>query len=101
MTVIVERTVSVTGNIRYQINGKYHREDGPAFIGVNGAEGWAINGRTHRIDGPAITWNDGTVEWYVNNKRCDTIAEYKEAANLSDEDILVLILKYGNLMLGS
>lgn len=101
MTVGSVREVNELGEIRYYVNGEYHREDGPAYIGIDGEEEWCLNNKTHRTDGPAITWSDGTVRWVVNNKKCNTRAEYKEAANLTDEDILALVLKYDKLMLGN
>lgn len=39
-------------NIHWYINGKAHREGGPAYIDANG-EGWIIHGQYHRSDGPA------------------------------------------------
>jgi hypothetical protein len=45
---------------------KYHREDGPAFIAVNGNRQWARNGKFHREDGPAIENIDGGHSWYLN-----------------------------------
>ena len=50
-------------------NGKYHRLDGPAYIGSNGIQSWYVNGRYHRIDGPTFTRLAGTQAWYVNGKR--------------------------------
>ena len=54
------------GNIQYErylINGKRHREDGPAFIKywLNGnveLEYYYTNGVLNRNDGPAIVWYD-------------------------------------------
>ena len=42
------------GTKEYWINGKLHREDGPAIIGPNGKEIWYKNGKFHRLDGPAM-----------------------------------------------
>jgi hypothetical protein len=64
------------GNQRWFNNaGQYHRTDGPAFIFViNGYVEWVINGYT-----------------YYDNK------EFQKAANLSDEDMTAIVLKYGNV----
>jgi|ERR1700691_2718672 len=48
------------------LNGKLHREDGPAIIHPDGALEYYLNGLRHREDGPAAIWRDGTVYWYVN-----------------------------------
>ena len=58
-----------TGNKYLFLNGKLHREDGPAIEYIDGAKSWYLNGNLHREDGPAIEWNDGSKRWYLNNKR--------------------------------
>jgi hypothetical protein len=35
------------------LNGKLHREDGPALIAPNGHEEWHFDGQRHRANGPA------------------------------------------------
>ena len=45
-----------------------HREDGPAFEGVNGYKYWFSNGKRHREDGPAIEDWWGNKSWYLNGK---------------------------------
>jgi hypothetical protein len=48
------------------LNGKRHREDGPAVIYPNGTQCWYMNGKLHREDGPAVIYPNGTQEWYTN-----------------------------------
>ena len=52
------------------MNGKLHREDGPAIEGANGDKYWYLNGndKYHREDGPAIEYADGSKSWYLNDK---------------------------------
>jgi hypothetical protein len=50
------------------LNGKYHREDGPAIEFPDGTKGWYLNGKYHREDGPAIEIPGGTKEWFLNGK---------------------------------
>ena len=51
------------------VNGKYHREDGPAVINENdGYKAWYINNNLHRIDGPARIYPSGNKEWWINGK---------------------------------
>ena len=59
----ITRIYYQSGAIRYEyhLNGKQHREDGPAYIGYyeNGAierEEYFLNGKQHREDGPAIIY---------------------------------------------
>lgn len=39
---------------RHYLNGKLHREDGPAVINSNGTKEWFVHGVRHRTDGPAV-----------------------------------------------
>jgi hypothetical protein len=50
-----------TGNI----NGKTHREDGPA-VEYNGDKHWYINDKLHRENGPAVEDVNGHKAWYLN-----------------------------------
>ena len=43
-----------SGTKIWYLNGKYHREDGPAILWNNGNKHWYLNGKLHRKDGPAI-----------------------------------------------
>jgi len=56
------------GSKYWFLNGKRHREDGPAFEWVNGTKSWYLNGELHREDGPAIEWANGDKEWYLNGE---------------------------------
>jgi len=51
------------GNKEWYLNGKLHREDGPASI-INGNKKWYLNGKLHREDGPAIEYANGDKSWY-------------------------------------
>jgi len=57
------------GDQRWYINGRLHRENEPAIIYANGTQSWYLNGKRHREDGPAIICTDGDKEWYINGKR--------------------------------
>lgn len=82
---------------RYFIDSTPHREDGPAVIYPNGTEYWYVHGQLHRTTGPAITLNSGATFWYLNNQRITSRALFQEQANLTDEDMIALILKYGDI----
>lgn len=51
---------------RWFLNGKLHREDGPAVEYANGSKYWYINDKLHRVDGPAIERFNGDKLWYIN-----------------------------------
>ncbi len=55
----------------WYLNGKLHREDGPAIERANGSKEWHLNGKRHREDGPAIEWSSGTKDWYLNGEKYD------------------------------
>ena len=50
------------------LNGKLHREDGPAVESAFGHKEWFLNGKLHREDGPAIEYSTGTKKWFLNDK---------------------------------
>src|ERR1700691_2726470 len=54
--------------LEYCLNGKCHREDGPAFIYPDGRMYYYLNGKCHREDGPAVIRKDGSKCWFINNK---------------------------------
>jgi len=57
------------GNKSWYLNGKRHREDGPAVEGTDGSKFWWLNGKKHREDGPAEEYADGDKFWWLNGKQ--------------------------------
>jgi hypothetical protein len=72
--------VDYNGTKRWYLNGRRHREDGPAVEYANGAKFWYLNGKLHREDGPAIEYTNGEKYWYLNDKRL-TEKEFNEIMN--------------------
>ena len=60
--------VHANGDRYWFINGKLHREDGPAVEYANGNKFWYLNGELHREDGPAVEHTDGSKFWYLNGE---------------------------------
>jgi hypothetical protein len=60
--------ISAAGTKRWFLNGKLHREDGPAIELANGYKAWYLNGKFHREDGPAIEYTNGDKAWWLNGK---------------------------------
>ena len=56
------------GTKRWYLNGKLHREDGPAIEWITGTKYWCLNGKYHREDGPAVEYESGSKFWYLNDK---------------------------------
>ena len=68
---MIEYTVRVydDGDEYWWLNGKLHREDGPAIEYANGDKSWYLNGKLHREDGPAIEYASGDKCWWLNGKK--------------------------------
>ena len=83
---MIEYTVKVyaDGTKYWYLNGKHHREDGPAVEYADGTKEWYLNGKHHREDGPAVEWADGTKFWYLNGKHL-TQEEHQSATNPAKE----------------
>ena len=64
-----EVKVYADGNTYWYLNGKKHREDGPAIEGASGTKSWYLNGKRHRADGPAVEGVEGYKHWYLNGER--------------------------------
>lgn len=63
--------------IRYYVNGKLHRTDGPAIEHLladrtlypySGRKYWYSEGKQHRLDGPAVEYPEGSKYWYVDGR---------------------------------
>jgi hypothetical protein len=67
--LIFERKPEPKKSKDYMVNGKLHREDGPAKVLPNGVKEWYLNGKLHREDGPAIEYKNDEEEWYMHGKR--------------------------------
>jgi len=69
MKEIVYKVVVNSNGTSWYLNGKLHREDGPAVEGADGHKAWYLNGERHREDGPAIEGANGDKTWYLNGER--------------------------------
>ena len=66
---------------RWFLNGKLHREDGPAVEWPNGTKFWYLNNKWHREDGPAVERSNGTKRWFLNNKEVTWKEVFRQAKN--------------------
>jgi len=64
----IQAIVRYGGAKEWFLNGKLHREDGPAVEYADGAKSWFLNGQLHREDGPAIEYADGDKDWFLNGQ---------------------------------
>jgi hypothetical protein len=56
----------VDGSKHWYLDGKRHREGGPAVEHSNGEKHWYLNGSLHREDGPASEFDDNNKAWHLN-----------------------------------
>ena len=69
----------------WYLNGKLHRDDGPAVEGANGYRAWWLHGELHREDGPAVERADGTREWWLDDEELTETAHAAAVAELHAE----------------
>lgn len=50
---------------RWLLNGKFHREGGPAIVYDNGSKSWWKNDKLHRVDGPAFEESNGNHLYFI------------------------------------
>ncbi len=95
-------------HIFYDERGMMSRKDGPAMLSFDPdstsivrKEEWYWKEKLHRKDGPAITWTSLTGEkyyaYYIKGNQITTEKRYKRRANISEESLLGIVLKYGKI----
>ena len=72
------------GTTMWLLNGKIHREDGPAVEYADGSKFWLLNGKLHREDGPAITYANGDKDWFLNGVRYTKVEFKKKMAPVKE-----------------
>ena len=78
-----EMLLDSDGTKHWYLNGKLHREGGPAVERSDGTKRWFLNGERHREDGPAVEWSDGEKWWYLN----DGLVTWKEVFRQAKGDL--------------
>ncbi len=56
------KIVLKNGDVKYYLNNKLHREDGPAIEKNNGDYFWYQYGKLHRQNGPAVI--EANIRWW-------------------------------------
>ena len=54
----------------------------------NGEKHWYLDGKLHREDGPAVEWADGSKYWYLNGTKY-TEKEFNEKMNPTVKELSV------------
>jgi hypothetical protein len=53
----------------------------------DGDKVWYLNGRLHREDGPACEWADGDKEWYLNGEKVTEEEVMNPAEEMTMEEV--------------
>jgi hypothetical protein len=90
---MIEYTVKVLkdGTRFWHLNGKLHREDGPAIEDPERGLEWFLNGLRHRTDGPAIEQSKGRRYWFLNGEQVTEEEVMKPAKELTVAEIEKLL----------
>ena len=68
-----------SGTKRWSLNGKHHREDGPAVEWANGAKYWLLNGKKVHPETIVDLWlSRGVFCWYDEANGCLDFGEKDE-----------------------
>lgn len=65
---VIEISIDESGVKIYSVDGRWHREDGPAREHPDGKKEWWIKDRLHRENGPAVEHSDGKMEWWIDGE---------------------------------
>ena len=92
MSSPIEYTVKVypSGTRSWYLDGKLHREDGPACEFANGYRAWYLDGKLHRADGPAYEYADCSREWRLDGKEVSE-EEHRRLTSGNNADVLARI----------
>ena len=77
------------GDKAWYLNGKFHREDGPAVEHANGNKYWCLDGKLHRTDGPAVEYANGFKYWFLDGKQL-TKEEFFMLKFINIENLFIL-----------
>ena len=86
--------IYASGHKAWLQHGRFHQDNGPAVIQANGDTEWYQYGKLNRTDGPAIEFADGRGFFWLNNRHLP-FDEWANEVDLSDEDKVMMKLKYG------
>ena len=76
------------GTKEWHLNGKLHREDGPAIEWANGTKYWHLNDKLHREDGPAVEHSNGDKLWFLNGKPFSKEGWFEQLTEEQQEKLL-------------
>jgi hypothetical protein len=89
-------TIHRNGDFWRYLNGKLHREDGPAVIFADqGYKAWWVHDVRHREDGPALIHTNGANEWWLHGKPLSFDDWLEQTPGLTGEEKVMYKLEHG------
>ena len=85
-----EMEIGPDGSKYWYLNGKLHREDGPAIEYADGEKWWFLNGKRHREDGPAVERPNGQKSWFLNNEEVCWEQVFRQAKKTLEIELRIL-----------
>jgi hypothetical protein len=85
--------------IVYKSSGTYYHKSGH-IIHKHVNDGITVQGSyeaLHRLDGPAFESPYGDHAWWINNIHFTNFKDFQAAGNLTDDQMTILKLKYGDI----
>jgi hypothetical protein len=92
ITIFIDDKISIN-----EENQLHSHNDEPGLITPLNSKYWFNNGKVHRTSGPAIIYSTGIREWFLYGNSVINSKIFKIVAGLTDEDMTMLILKYGKI----
>ena len=84
-------------NLQTDPNTDYNNPAECCITWPNGDVGYYVGDNAHRTDGPALIKENGYKTWMLHAKIYYDNKSFQRDAGLSDEDMLAMILKYGDV----
>ena len=91
MSIKISNMIDTNGDKHWYLNGKRHRENGPAVEYANGDKVWYLNGLRHREDGPACEYVNGKTRYWINGKHIPQLNNKKIYGKEKLQKYLILI----------
>lgn len=88
--------VSSRGTQRWFKHGKRHRDNDLPAVVTPYVKHWYTRDKLHRTNGPAAI-DTGQNLWFVEGCACLSNEDFRLRANISAEELCMLVLKYGDI----
>ena len=84
-------------NLQIDPEADYNNPEDCCIIWPSGKVGYYSGYLAHRLDGPAVIESNGHQAWLIRGKTYHKNKDFQRDAGLTDEEMAILVLKYGNV----